>query len=434
MRYTALLLSLALAPAALANGVLRWGFGAEDMGAAGAFGGTDGDVITAIQINPALLSALDGNQWKLSARYLSGNSEFKSGGVTSGLTDGEGGYPDLALSWRPKDSSLTFGFGVSPISALEAKWNYLDAPGGIGGISYGVLEHESRFVAVRLALAASWQINDQLSLGISAGAIHSEINVNAPFIFQTNPALANAKVDLDLETAGWAPSVELGALYRPANQWTFGSRMKLPVSLDNSGSANIDYSAQLPALGLAPSSALAEYKARTRTQLPLTIGAGSTWQASEKWSHGLWIDWHQWSKSYDTLRVNFSDGSNADINNAIGSAPSDGVPLDWKDRFVFSLGTACKISDEWTLRGGYRYGESPVPDHLVTPLNAATLAHALTLGASWQREGWVLDFAYGYEFENASRIGVSGYNAGEYSNSSLKTFVHHLGVSVGREF
>lgn len=140
-----LLLSFGFAPLVLANGVLRWGFGVRDMGAAGAFSGTDGDAIAAVHVNPALLSTLAGNQWTFSARYLNGHSDFKRGGATSGLTDGDGAYPDFAFSWRPTDSSLTFGFGVSPVSALEAKWNYLDAPGGIGDISYGMLDHESKF-------------------------------------------------------------------------------------------------------------------------------------------------------------------------------------------------------------------------------------------------------------------------------------------------
>jgi long-subunit fatty acid transport protein len=374
MRFFSLFLFLAfgLSPIVLANGVLRWGFGARDMGAAGAFGGTEGDAIAAVQVNPALLSTLAENQWTLSSRYLRGDSDFERGGMTSGLTDDEGVYPDFAFSWCPTDSSITFGFGVSPVSALEAKWNYLDAPGGIGGISYGTLEHESRFVALRFALASSWQLHDQFAIGISAGAIYSEIDFNAPFIFQTNHALANAKVDLDMETDGWAPSVEIGTLYRPTSQWTFGSRLKVPVSLDNQGSANVDFSAQLPALGLDPDSPLAKYDARARTRLPLTIGAGTAWQPTDHWTIGLWIDWHQWSNAYDAFGVNLSNGSNADINGAIGSSPSDRIPLDWKDRFVFSLGSACELSDEWTLRGGYRHGESPVPENRVTPLNGAT--------------------------------------------------------------
>lgn len=216
-----LLIVLTVVPAtrdASANGVLRWGFGARDTGSAGAFGGTDGDAITAIHVNPALLATLPDRQWTLSTRHLRGNSTFNRGGSASSLQDGEGAYPDFALAWRPKNSDFTFGFGVSPVSALEANWNYLDAAGGIGGISFGTVDHESRFVAIRLAFAASWQINDQWALGMSAGAVYSEVDFSAPFIFQTNPALANAKVNLDMETDGWNPSFEFGTLYQPGNQ------------------------------------------------------------------------------------------------------------------------------------------------------------------------------------------------------------------------
>ena len=106
---------LILTQLASTNGVLRWGFGAQDMGAAGAFGGTHGDAIAAVQINPALLSTLE-NQWTLSARYLSGNATFRRSGVTSRLTNAEGIYPDFALSWQPSESPFTIGFGLFPTS------------------------------------------------------------------------------------------------------------------------------------------------------------------------------------------------------------------------------------------------------------------------------------------------------------------------------
>lgn len=421
----ALLLSCQLASS---NGVLRWGFGARDSGAAGAFGGTRGDALTALQVNPALLSTLKDNEWVLSTRGLAGEATFRRAGVTSRLEDAEGVYPDFALSWRPECARWTLGAGLSPVSALKSNWHYLDAPGGIGGISYGTLEHESRFTALRLALAFSWRFNDKLSLGISAGAIHSEIDFNAPFIFQTNPSLANAKVDLDMETDGWSPSFEFGAHYRPSRQWTFGGRLKLPVALDNTGSAEVDFSAQLPAFTTA------NYRARTRTELPLTIGLGGAWHPTDRWQVGLWVDWHRWSASYDTFKVDLANGSDPAINAAISSSPTDRIPLDWNDRFVFAAGTSYHVNDSWTIRGGYRYGKSPIPEDLVTPLNGATLEHAVTVGLGWQGQDWRFDLAYGYEFADTSRVGTSRYNAGEYSNSTFRPSLHLLSLSIGRRF
>jgi len=416
-----------------ANGVLRWGFGAEDLGAAGAFGGTSGNAVVAMQVNPALLAGFENNEVTVSARFLNGGAEFKRGGITSRLQDAHGIYPDLALAYR-FDSDFVLGLGLSPISGLQSKWNYLDAPGGIGGVSFGQLDHDSRFVAVRLAAGLGWQVSDRLAVGLSAGAIRSEIAFDAPFIFQTNPALANAKVDLDLETDGWAPSVEFGALYQvnPALEW--GARVKLPVSLDNDGKAKVDYSAQLPPLGFAGAPPFAEYDARARTQLPLTIGTGVSWRVNERLTIGLWSDWHQWSQSYDQLAVDLTDGSNGVINGALGTAISDRVPIDWRDRFAVSIGAEYQLSDEWSLRGGWRYARSPIPSDLVTPLNGAILEQAVTFGASWQRDGWQVDFAYGYEFSPTARVGTSGYNAGEYSNSSLDADVHHVSLSMTRRF
>ena len=415
------------------NGVLRWGFGAEDLGAAGSFGGTRGNAVAALHVNSALLAGFEENEATFSLRYLSGSSDFTRAGITSSLRDGDGAYPDLAMAWR-LNKRVVLGLGASPISALEAKWNYLDTPGGIGGISFGELDHESRFVAIRVAAGIGWQVTDKWALGLSAGAVRSEIDFNAPFIFQSNPALAGAKVDLDMDTDGWAPSVEFGTLYRASPDWVFGGRLKLPVSLDNRGRAGVDFSAQLFPLGYAGAPPLATYDARTRTQLPLTIGGGTSWQATERLSLGLWVDWHQWSQSYDSLAVDLSNGSNAILNGALGEEIGDRVPLDWKDRFVVSFGAEYELSDEWTIRGGWRYGASPIPTDLVTPLNGATLEHALTAGASWSRGDWQVDLGYGYEFAPKVNIGTSRYNAGEYSNSSLDLDVHHASLSVTRRF
>lgn len=411
-----------------ANGVLRWGFGARDTGAAGAFGGTRGDALAAVHFNPALLSRLPDRQWVLSTRLLAGDATFRRAGVTSRLDGAQGAYPDLAFAWHPADSSWTLGLGASPIAALQGRWDYLDAPGGLGNISYGRVPHESRFTAMRLALALSWQVSRDLSLGMSAGAIRSEIDFDAPFIFQTNPALAGAKVDLDLNTEGWAPSFELGAHYQAHPNWSFGGRLKLPVALDNSGSTDVDFSAQLPAFTRAG------YRAHARTELPLTVGLGASWQIAERWSLGLWVDWHRWSASYDTFKVDLSNGSDAAVNAALGPDPSDRIPLNWDDRFVFALGTSYQIAENWTLRAGYRYGKSPIPNDLVTPLNGATLEQALTLGLGWQSDDWRLDLAYGYEFTDTSRVGRSGYRAGEYSNSAFRPSLHLVSLSLGRSF
>ncbi|MGJ8697947.1 MAG: OmpP1/FadL family transporter [Verrucomicrobiaceae bacterium] len=415
------------------NGVLRWGFGADDLASAGAFGVTGGSALTAIQGNPAILGSLD-RETVASLRFLDGEADFTRAGITSSLRDGQGVYPDLAFSWKTPESPWTWGAGLSVISGLEANWLYQDTPGGIGGISFGTLPHESRYTAIRLSAGAGYQVNDDLALGLSIGMVRSEVLFDAPFIFQTNPALKGAKVDLLMGVEDWAPTLTLGAVYQVSNNWTIGLDITPQIPFDHHGYARADYSAQLPPLGFAGAPPIAEYAARVRNELPLKINLGSSWQVNDQLSLGFRADRIQWADSYDRMRVDLSNGSNPTINGAIGSQLWDEVPLRWKNRWALSFGARYQLSSEWTLLGGYRYAKSPIPDEFVTPLNGAILEQAITLGLGWHRDDWDVNLGWAHEFGPSVNVATSGYQAGEYSNSSLDVKVDHLSLSIRRQF
>ncbi|WP_193210910.1 OmpP1/FadL family transporter [Luteolibacter marinus] len=421
-----------LLPAA-GNGVLRYGFGAADSGAAGAFSGTAADAMSAMQTNPAALAALTGNEWTLGLRAIHGEADYNHGGRSYEMSR-TGAVPEMAVAWRDGHSRWTFGLSFAALSALEGQWNYPDVPGGIGGVTYGTVPHESGFLALRTNLGAAISLSETLSLGASIGAIYSEVDFDAPFIFQSNPALAGAKVDLDMTTDGWAMMPEAGLLWRPDPCWSFGMRARPRVELDNDGDAFADYSAQLPPLGLAGTPPYARYDATTHNALPFIAGFGASWQASGRLKIGLWADWIQWSKAFDQLDVALSGGTNPAINGAIGSAVADRVPVGWKDRWVLALGAEYEISSSWTVRAGWRYGESPAPDALITPLNVPLPEHAVALGLGWRTGDWRFDLGYELQFGPAANAAASGYRAGEYSNSRTELTVQSLALGMTRRF
>jgi long-chain fatty acid transport protein len=166
----------------------------------------------------------------------------------------------------------------------------------------------------------------------------------------------------------------------------------------------------------------------------LTLGLGAAWQTTERLKLGGRVDWLRWSESFDEFGVSLTGGDNEDLREVLGRRLDDEVPLHWEDRFVFSLGAEYAVDEQWTLRAGWRYGQSPLPENLVTPLNGSILEHAVTLGVGYQCGDWRWDAGYSYEFSGTERVGESGYRAGEFSNSALETEVHGLGLSVGRSF
>lgn len=89
----------------------------------------------------------------------------------------------------------------------------------------------------------------------------------------------------------------------------------------------------------------------------------------------------------DIVRINFSSvqsvgnrgPSNASLANggvpALGSSASalaaklgqpGGMGFGWNDQFVYKIGVDWKINKKWTVRAGYNYGKSPIPDDQLT--------------------------------------------------------------------
>lgn len=433
-----LLIGIFLTDSALGNGVARWGFGAGDLGAAGAFGMTSGTAVNASQGNPAIWQSLN-SSFTVSARYLNGDVEFQRDGSSFQAIGAEGVYPDLALSYRSEVPGLSFGAGVSAISGLETDWLYPDREGGLGGVSYGSgdFSHRSLYTAIKFSGGFAYQLSDNLSIGINGGVVRGEFQFDAPFIFQSNPSLRGAKIDLDLEGVDWAPTVTLGVLWQASPKLKIGLQMTPPVSFDLEGGARADFSAQLPVIDSANtvgSDVIAEYESSTDNELPFHISLGTEWQPSERLRVALRADWFRWSQSYDELGIRLSEGSNSAINSLIGERVADEVPLDWQDRLALAIGVDYQITDAWNAQIGWRYAKSPIPDELVTPLNGAILEQAVTVGLGWRNDDWKIEAAFAHEFSPSAEIDVSGYQAGEYSDSSLKAKINHFSLSVTRKF
>jgi len=112
----------------------------------------------------------------------------------------------------------------------------------------------------------------------------------------------------------------------------------------------------------------------------------------------------------------------------------DHVPLDWEDRFVYRLGVEFEPVDDVFLRLGYSYGKNPIPAQNVTPLNAAISEHTLSAGVGFMLGNAVVDIGYQYDLPSLVRVNGSNILDGEYSNSSVETSVHWLGVSASVPF
>ena len=81
---------------------------------------------------------------------------------------------------------------------------------------------------------------------------------------------------------------------------------------------------------------------------------------------------------------NWPGGTPVPTSRALGE--NDGFGFGWKDMTVYKVGASYKLNDRLTLRAGYNYGKSPIPDNqlLFNLLAPAVNERHVTLGIGYQ--------------------------------------------------
>lgn len=427
-----LLLGWGVSDLALANGVRRDGAGARSMALGGAGLATPEGPLEAAAGNPAGFRepSLQLGGWGGVVDGQFSNRANPQGNLDSNL----GVAPELAVSVPLGDSPVALGFGIVPEAAAGLDWQLNDTPGGATGTtSYGRRRHHAEFLALRTVAGLSVALHETLTIGASTGATYTRNVLEAPYVFQSHPALRGLKTLLDLETDGWGMNGALGLVYRPHPDLSLGLSYQAPTSFETTGVAEGNAGEQLRDLGGGFAGVRPDfrYDARVMTALPQVVSAGFTWQATEWLRWVGQVEWADWSNAFDRLDITLTGGNNADLNGFLGTDRiDDTVPLRWKDTWVFRTGFEVPVSDAIRLRAGYAFGESPVPAETMTPMSAAILEHLVTAGAEWTRDRWSIGLAYQYGFESSQGVGASDLRSGEFTGSSTRLEFHGFGLTT----
>ena len=412
-----------------ASGLYRNGIGARSMSLTGADVAVASDPLGAMYSNPAGLAYLSRPELQLGGTLGYAHGSFSNASNNDANFSKWGAIPEMGFGMPLGESPVSIGLSFMPEAAISADWTYVDAPGGLGAVSYGNQIHRSDITVLRTALGAAVKLGDKWSLGANVGLVYNDNKLQAPYIFQNTP-LAGAKTLLDLNTDGFGVNAQFGAIYKPNDRWQFGVSYRTETSVRSRGEATGDVGTQLG----VPSVPF-HYDAQVNNHFPQMATAGAAWQFHPKWRLAVQLDWINWSDSFDRLPVKLYNGSNPGVNAAMGSSTiEDEVPLHWKDQFVYRTGIEYAASEAWKLRAGYSYGNSPVPDATLTPLTAAITEHTLGLGAGWQRERYAIDFGYQVELPAEQTVGTSALKAGEYNNSRTGVQIHWFTITTSVKF
>lgn len=404
---------------------------AFDVGAAG------------MMTNPATLSLMpQGSEFHLGMDMVFTDLSIKNpatGEVARSEThsNNRGPYaaPQLAYTYRSGPLALGVGaFAQGGVGTEYGKSSFLSR--ATGGLDTG-LENSSRLLTLNIPFAASYEVNDKLTVGASLDAVWQGLNLEMLLgADQIGSLIGSGRVSGSLvPVLGGLPDLRGAHFSLTRNQplasgvdaWGIGGRMGLTykVSKDTvlgaaysmeSQLADMEGHATLTAVDAVAGQVALKGKIKVRDfQTPAQLNLGMSHQLNAKWMIAADVSRIFWKHAMKDINVGFvaDNGANIDIL----------LPQNYKDQTALSLGAAYQTG-KWTLRGGARFATQALRSETVLAVIPAIPTTFGSAGFSYQfSPASKVDFAWTHSFkkkmDNSSLPNTSEPIRAEHAQDSI---------------
>jgi long-chain fatty acid transport protein len=397
----------------------EYGFDATATAFAGASAQADAPGFLAT--NPAASSGVDGwdAQFTLNAIYPTSDATY-SVATTSFATPTGGNAtpndfildayePGLSLRARVAED-LTVGLSVSAPWGLGTRY----APTWAGRY-YAI---ESQLLTVNIAPSIAYRVSEDLVLSAGVQAQYAKGNLSNAIDFGTI-GLANGVLGsvpgaqdgfAEVAASDWGFGFVAGALWSPSPDVTLGAAYRSAVVHELSGP--VDFTLDGVGIGAVLSGvtgAFVDTRGVAKLTTPAITSVGARFALTPEVSLLAEAGFTQWSV-FEELRVRFANPVQPDSFQA----------YDWKDTWLGAVGVRYQPSQDWILRAGVAFDESPtrnatrdprIPDSDRTWL-AFGVHHDLT-------EGIGLQLGYARLMFPAEPIGLSATAPGNAARGNL---------------
>ncbi|MFC1788413.1 OmpP1/FadL family transporter [Thermodesulfobacteriota bacterium] len=368
------------------------------------------DDLSAMVYNPAGLTLSKGTHVYAGATAVMGSSDYKSPLGASEDTEFQVFFPphlyissDFDMQDKVLGLAIFSHFGIG-----GRKWDQS------GLTRYADTESFITTMAVNPTFA--WEIKPGLSIGFGVFYMYSK-NEAERMINQSLAGAGDAKFNLDVDGGGWG--YNLGILVTPSKKFSYGIAYRSGVKVDLSGDVKLENIAS----ALHPLFGGSHFKtdAHTTLDFPDIVSLGFAYRPTEKLNLGLDFEWVGWSSF---------DKQNLDFENEVPEAglSDTSTILDWEDIWMVKIGVEYRVNDRISLRTGYAYSETFVPEYTLSPGYPDSDKHNLSIGLGYRIKNWVIDTFYTATFYQDRTVNNS-ILSGEYESSD-----HYIGVSIGYRF
>ena len=319
--------------AAHAGSVDTYGIGAKATALGGAYSAYADDPY-AVYYNPAGLSQIEGKVFSIGTMFLDPTikmSDFTVGNTNHGSFEDKSDVlvvPNMGYAQKI-NSQFSFGIALYAPWGLELEWDKDIAknPGAQNA-------YHSYYMRYGITPGLAYKVNDKFSIGMGVTIGKSEAGVDA-----IEYGLFDVQCELEDDVNY---SYNLGLMYKPIETVTFGLTYRSETDTDFEGDIE---SKDIP--GGYKGKATLEYNH------PQQIQAGVRYQPHEQLSLECDVVWTDWSINKNQV---------VELEKALGGHSELEYDRDWSDTKQLRFGIEYIYNEMFTLRGGYFYDPTPIPD------------------------------------------------------------------------
>lgn len=406
-----ILCALGLPQAARAEGFAINEWSAEGVAMGGARMFAEGDAAN-VAYNPASITKVDGEAFKVSATYLSPHGEYDLYGENDVIESGHNrvhfGFAPGTYYVKKLNDKDWFGIGAFSRFAMVSEFER--------NSQVSTNAFVSRLDGVSVTPTFAHKFDDKWSAAVGAEINYVRLTMEKNMAYMNEMGVGPTHTKGESYALGWNAAAnyafddknEIGVVYR--------SRIKHSMEADFHA-----YNGPLTLSG----------DAYGEVTLPESWHIGYSHKFNDKTRvelNAVRTGWDTY-KNLNIMLSNVGDGFDGPQNN----------PKNWEDGWRYAIGIEHKLSDKYTVMAGYAYDESSIPYHGGDFMVPTGNRRTYSIGARYNDKDQTLAIALGWmdvgdlSFKFRDSTDPTGDKLGRHAHTH-DSFTKIIGISYQRNF
>jgi long-chain fatty acid transport protein len=373
---------------------------------------------SAIYYNPAGLTQLQGHNLRGGVYGLDVGWSYESNsGKSSDSQKNLHAVPQFFYAYGCETLPLSFGLGLYAPYGLSSEW-----PQDSG---FRTIATKGSLTYYTFNPVVAWRVVPSLSIAAGLTVNYSETDLERG-LFWPAQSFDNFRFKGD----AWDVGYNLGLLYKPIEQLSFGFSFRSPTTFDLEGSTRFKNDVPLPIPGGPTIPAFPEQRVDAKATFPFPLNAvfGVSYRPTPAWNFEFNADYTDWSR-LGTITVHQATPFPPLL-------PQDlPLVLNWQPSWYYEFGATRYLRNGWSISAGYIYNENSVPDANYLPLVGDLDRHFFSVGTGFKGKHFGFDAAYQFGYGPARTVtGSAPSPTGQTADGKYDFTSHAIFLTAGWHF